>query len=79
MKNYAKSSKRAQLPLEPTIQIFLVRQRRFVLAADICSDWARCGGLGAHLSHLSVAPDLAVIETVGIALTYHNIHSIPFD
>ena len=74
-KNYAESSKKVQLPLDLSIQSFPLYQLRFVLAADICSAWAGFGGLGAHLSHLSIALNLAVIETVGVALSYHNILS----
>ena len=74
-KNYAKSSKKSQLPLDLSVQSFLLYQLRFVLAADLCSAWAVFGGLGAQLSHLSIALNLAVIETVGIALNYHNILS----
>ena len=74
-KNYTKSSKKAQLPLDLSIQSFLLYQLRFVLAADLCSAWVGFGGLGAQLSHLSIVLNLAVIETVGIALSYHNVLS----
>ena len=74
-KSYAKSSKKVQLPLELSIQRFLLYQLRFLLAADLCSAWAGFGGLGAQLCHLSIALNIAVIETVGLALTYHAILS----
>ena len=72
---YAKSSKKVQLPLELSIQSFLLYQLRFLLAADLCSAWTGCGGLGAQISHLSIVINLAAIETVGLALTYHAILS----
>ena len=71
--SYAKSSKKAQLPLELSIQSFLLYQLRFVLAADLCSAWQGFGGLGSQLSHLSTVLNLAVLETVGIAISYRNL------
>ena len=73
---YAKSSKKAQLPLELSIQSFLLYQLRFVLAADLCSARQGFGGIGPQLPHLSIALNLAVLETVGIAISYRNILSL---
>ena len=72
-KSYAKNSKKSQLPLGSSIQSFLLYQLRFVLAADLCSTWQGFGGVGSQLSRLSIVLNLAVIETVGVALTYHNL------
>ena len=64
---------KAQLPLELSIQSFLLYRLRFVLSDDLCSAWHGFGGLGSQLSHLCIVINMDVIETVGIALTYHNL------
>ena len=65
------------LPLELSIQSFLLYRLRFVLDADPCSDWAGFGGFGARHSHLSIATNLSAVETAGVALTYRNIYTFP--
>ena len=76
--NYAESSKKAHPPLGLSTQSFLLYHLRFVVEADICASWDIFGGLGAQISHLSAAHNLAAIETVGLSLAYRDILSLRF-
>ena len=71
-----KQDKRAILPQELSIQAFTLYQLRFVFAADLCSAWAKFGGIGPQLSRLSTTLHLGVTESVAAALAYRRIVDI---
>ena len=70
-KSYSKGRK-TTIPLEMSIQSFLLFQLRFVFAADLCMAWSPFGGLAPQLSHLSIVLNLSVTESVGVAMLYHS-------
>ena len=73
--NYGKRLAKAHPPIGPIVQGFLLYQMRFVLEADHCSAWTGIGGLGAQNAHTSIVLNIAVAETIRLALTYRNILS----
>ena len=70
---YSKQAKRSVIPKEPSIRDCTLYRLRFIFAADCCQDWAKCGGLGPKLTHLSTVLHIGITESVGAALSYRRI------
>lgn len=69
-KSYSKT-RRQKLSTDVITQRFLLYHLRFVFATDICQGWLPFGGLSAQLNRDSIVSNLPIVETVGIALSYH--------
>ena len=52
--------KTKNIPQEVSIQAWLLYYVRYILVGDLLDAWSSFGGLAAQLSHLSIAPHLAV-------------------
>ena len=61
-----------QIPPECIIQSIVLLQLRFIFAADLCQIWLHFGRIAPKLSHVSIALNLAIAETVSVALSHHQ-------
>ena len=71
--SFSKQARRTASPQELSIHAFTLYQLRFLLSAELCKAFGLFGGLSHQLSHLSTFLNLAVVESVGVALAYHQI------
>ena len=70
-KAYTKGRKNT-IASECSMQSFLLFRLRFLSAADLCQVWAPFVGLAPQLSHGSIVLNLAVTESIGVAMLCHQ-------